>query len=140
MAAGNTHVPTNSINTTNYDENKVNEELYLHGETEGSTKIPDEEKFHEIVDGTVNPSSSLTEEDFELIRDDSLAYRVGNKDLFSMRESLQHQCRQISIFSKEKQILLVQSINDILLISRDDIWIRENRDEVSRFPLGGFES
>src|SRR5271154_397354 len=100
MAAGKTHVPTNSINTTNYDENKLDEELYLHGEAEGSTKISDEEKFHEIVDGTVNPSSSLTEEDFELIRDDSLAYRVGNKDLFSMRESLQHQCRKISILSE----------------------------------------
>jgi hypothetical protein len=100
MAAGNTHVPTNSINTTNYYENKLDEELYLHGETEGSTKISDEEQFHEIVDGTVNPSSSLTEEDFELIRDDSLAHRVGNKDLFSMRESFQHQCRKISILSE----------------------------------------
>jgi hypothetical protein len=100
MAAGNTHVPTNSINTTNYDENKLVEEWYLHGETECSTKIPDEEQFHEIVDGTVNPSSSLTEEDFELIRDDSLAHRVGNKDLLSMRESFQHQCRKISIFSE----------------------------------------
>src|SRR5271155_436807 len=97
MAAGKTHVPTNSMNTTNYHENKLNEELYLHGETEGSTQISDEEKFHEIVDGTVNPSSSLTEKDFELIRDNSLAHRVGNKDLFSMRKSLQHQCRKISI-------------------------------------------
>src|SRR5271155_2300348 len=102
---------------------KRDEELYLHGETERSTKIADEEKFHEIVDGTVDPSSSLTEEDFELIGDDSLAHRVGNKDLFSMRESFQHQCRKISILPEQKQILLVQRIDDILLISRDDIWI-----------------
>jgi len=66
--------------------------MYLHGEAECTTEISDKEKFHEIVNGTVDPSTTLTEKNSESVGDYSLANCLRNKDLFSMGESFQHQC------------------------------------------------
>jgi len=113
---------------------------YLHGEAECSAEVSDEEKLHEIVHSTVDPPTSLTEKNAERIWDYSLANRLRNEDLFSMGESLQHQRRQVSIFSQQQQILLVQGIDDIFLISRNDIWICKDRHEIPFRPLRCFDS
>ena len=43
----------------NQSADKINKDNELHTEAEGTAKISDEDKFHEVVHRTVDPSTSL---------------------------------------------------------------------------------
>lgn len=103
----------------------------LHGETEGTTKVSYEEKLCEIVHRRVNPSASLREEYRECVGYDCLADCLGTEYHFSFGEGLEHECRKVSIFSKQKQILLVQGIDDILGVVFDNVGISEDRNPIA---------
>jgi hypothetical protein len=91
------------------------------------------------VDGTVDPSTTLTEQDFKRVRDDRFTYCLGNEDLLASGKSFQHQRRQVSIFSQQQQVLLVQCVDNVLLVSRHDIRIRENGNEIPGFSFRRFD-
>jgi len=115
-------------------------ETNLHRKAECAAEIPNEEQLHQIVYSTVDPPTPLTEKNSERIRNNGLADRLRNKNLFSTRESLQHQSRQIAILSEQQQILLVQSIDFIILIPRDDIRIGKDRHEIPLRSLWRFDA
>ena len=92
---------------------QLDEDDELHAEAERAAKVAHKDQFHEVVDGAVDPSSALREEDGELFGDSGLAYRLWNEDLLAFGEGLQHQRREVSIFTKEQQILLMQCVDHI---------------------------
>ena len=72
---------------------KLNEDNKLHAETKGSAKIPDQDQLHQVVDCTVDPSSSLREKNRKLIWNCRFADSLGDKNLLSLWESLEHKSR-----------------------------------------------
>lgn len=105
---------------------QFDEDNELHTEAEGSAEITNQDQFHEIVDSTVDPSSSLREKNLELIRYGGLAHSLWNEDLLSLGESSQHQSREITIFTKKEQVLLVQGVDDVFGIMLHDVGISQN--------------
>lgn len=71
----------------------------LHREAEGTAKITNEDKFSKIVNGRVNPSSSLGEKDAEPVGHNGLANGLRTENHLSLGESLEHQGCQVSILS-----------------------------------------
>ena len=93
---------------------KLDEDDKLHAEAEGTTEISDKDQFHKIVHSRVDPSAALREKNAERIRNGSLADSLRNEYLFALGEGLEHERRQISVFTKQKQVLLVQRVDDVL--------------------------
>lgn len=102
---------------------QLNKDDKSHREAESSTKIVDLNELGQIVHSRVNPSSTLREKNKEGIRYDSLANSLRHKHHFPLGECLEHQCRQVSIFTKQEKILLVQRVDNILRIVLDNVGI-----------------
>lgn len=66
---------------------QVHKDDKLHAEAEGTAKVSNEDEFHQVVDGRVDPSSSLGQENFELVRDDGSAPCLRAEHHLSVRES-----------------------------------------------------
>ncbi|KAF8178362.1 hypothetical protein K438DRAFT_1977989 [Mycena galopus ATCC 62051] len=56
-------------------------------------EIAEEDELHEIVDGAVNPSAVLREEDTERIGHDRLADRLQAEHVLALGEGLEHESR-----------------------------------------------
>ena len=76
----------------NQSPHQFNANDELHAEAESSAKISHENELHQVVDSTVDPSTSLGEEDRELFRDGCFANGLGNEDLLAFGESSKHEC------------------------------------------------
>lgn len=98
---------------------QVNEDDEAHGEAAKSTEVREEDELAEVVNGGVDPSSSLGQQDFELVWCDGMRYCIGCELHLERREMLHHNGRQITIFTKVQQILLVKGIDDSFRIVID---------------------
>ena len=77
----------------NQSTNEINEDNELHTEAESATKISDEHKFHKVVHCTVDPSTSLREQNRELFRNSGFADGLRNEDLLALGECSEHERR-----------------------------------------------
>lgn len=119
--------------TTHHCADKIDEDNKSHGETTESAKVAEENELAEIVHGRVNPSPTLREQDFELVR----CYRMGDSVWSELHlegwEVLHHDGRKVTILAQVKQILLVQRVDvHFRLVINDAI----GDDEWSTFVRG----
>ena len=114
---------------------QFDEDDELHAEAECTTEISDKDQFHEVVHGRVDPSAALREKNGESIRDGSFADSLRNEDLLTLREGLEHERRQISVFTEQEQVLLVQRVDNVLRVVLDDVRVRKDRYPVARSTL-----
>lgn len=112
----------------------------LHGEAESTAKIPDQQQFRQIVDCRVDPSSSLGQQDAEAIRDDRLANSLWTEDHLALGECLEHERCEVSIFTEQEQVLLVERVDNVLRIVFHNIRVSENGDPIAVFFLGCLDS
>lgn len=98
----------------------------LHTEAECSAEITDQDQFHEVVDSTVDPSSSLGEKDLEFVGYGGLANSLWHEHLLPLGKSPQHQGREITIFSKEKQVFLVQCVDNVFGIMLHNVGVSQD--------------
>lgn len=124
----------------NQGSHKLNKDNELHAETKGTAQVSDKYKLHQIVNSTVDPSSALGEQNTKGVRNNGLANGLWHKDLLPLGECLEHECRQVSILSKEKQVLLVQCVDNILRIVLDNVWVCQDGDPVILTSLWCFDS
>lgn len=92
------------------------------------------------MNGRVDPSSSLRQQNAESIWDDSLAHGLRAEDHFALGERLEHERGEIPIFTKEKQVLLVEGVDNVLRIMFDYIGICEDGYPVAIFVLRCFDA
>ena len=59
------------------------------------------------MNGRVDPSSTLREKDTEGIGHDCLAVRLRTEHHLALRESLEHESRQVTILPEQQEILLM---------------------------------
>lgn len=91
------------------------------------------------MDGRINPPTTLGEQNAERVRDDGLADCLRTEHVLAPRERLEQKGCEVSIFSEEQQVLLVQRVDNILRVPFHDIGICQNRDPVSSVALGSLD-
>lgn len=65
---------------------KIHEDDKLHTEAECAAKVPDEDEFHQVVNGRIDPSATLGKEDLERVRDDCSAASLRKEHHLAVRE------------------------------------------------------
>ena len=70
--------------------NQIDEHDKLHAEAECTAKIPYQNKLHKVVDGTVDPSTALGQQNRELLGNGCLAHGLRHEDLLALREGPKH--------------------------------------------------
>lgn len=88
----------------------------------------------------VDPSTSLRQQHLKLVRYDCLTHSLRDKNLFTLREGLKHECGQVSVLTKEEEILCVQCIDNVLRVVFDDVRVGKDRDPVVLAALGGLDT
>lgn len=73
------------------------------------------------MDGGVDPSTPLGQQHAPLVGGDSVGMGVTDELSLVVREMLQEQSRQVTIFTQMQQILLVQGVDSVLGIVADDL-------------------
>lgn len=119
---------------------QLDEDDKLHTEAERSAKVAHEHQFQQVVHSTVDPATTLGEQNQELVRDDSLTDGLRDKDLLALGEGLQHQSGQVSIFTQEKQVLLVQGVHHVFRVVFDNVRVGQDRHPVVLTTLGSFDA
>ena len=103
----------------------------LHREAEGTAQIPDQgPSSKQVVDSRVDPTTSLRQQDVELVGDDSLADSLGHKHHLAVGEVAEHERRQEAILSKKQQVLLVQRLDNVLRVFLDNFGFGDDWDPV----------
>ena len=82
------------------------------------------------MDGGVDPSPTLGQEDAEGIGDDGPTLRLGEEHHLPVGESTQKDGGEETIFSEKKEVLLVQSRDDGLAVFLDDLGLDDEGDPV----------
>lgn len=112
---------------------------HLHREAEGPAEVADEEELEEVVNGRVDPSSTLREEDAERVGDDGLADSLRAEHHLALGEGLEHERRKVAILAEEQEVLLVERVDDVLRIVLNDVRVGEDGHPVAVVPLGGLD-
>ena len=99
---------------------KIDKDHKSHTETAESTEIFQKDQFGQIVDGGVNPATSLGDQNPPGLGSSSGCIGVGDEFVGHGREMLGHQCREISILTQGKKILLVQCVDIAIAVFADD--------------------
>lgn len=120
------------------DEFHSNDEL--HGEAERTTEVSDKDEFEQVVNGRVDPSSTLREEDSEGVGYNSLADSLRTKDHLSLGEGLEHQGGEVTIFSEQEQVLLVQGVDNVLGVVLANVGVCQDRNPVTGLSLGRLDT
>ena len=120
--------------------NQLDSNDELHTEAESAAKITNEDELHQIVDGTVNPSAALREEDVELVRHSRLTNRLWHKDLLALGECPEHESGEVSVFSEEEQILLVEGVDNVFGVVLDNVGVGEDGHPIILATLRGFDA
>ena len=84
---------------------EVDEDDEPHREAAESAELVDEDELGQVVDGRVDPSSSLREQHAPLVRSDRLCERGSDERRLVLGEVLEEERGQVSILSEVKQVL-----------------------------------
>lgn len=106
---------------------EVHKDDKLHREAECTAQVTDQHELEQVVNGRIDPSSSLREQDSETFRHDRLAYGLRAEHHLSLRERLEHECREVSVFTKEEKILLVKRIDNVFRVVFANVRIGKDR-------------
>jgi hypothetical protein len=99
---------------------EVDEDDESHRETAETAKVLKEDKFGQVVDSRVNPSTSLGEQNAPGVRSSRKSVRIRDELVRHSREVLRHQSGQITILTKREKILLVQRVHNTVGVVLDD--------------------
>lgn len=110
-------------NSDRLDErgNEINHDHESHRETAETTELVQEDEFSQIVDGGVNPTTTLRQQNLPIIWSDGVCMGVPNELRLEVGEVFQQKRREVSIFTEMEQILHVQSIHAIFRIVLDQL-------------------
>jgi hypothetical protein len=111
-----------------------------HRETEDTAKIRNDNQLEQVVNGRVDPSTTLRKEDRERVGNDRLTHRLRAEHHLPPRERPQHERREVTIFSEKEEVLLVKRVDDVLRVVRDDVRVGEDRDPVPVAAFRGFDA
>src|SRR5690606_36567792 len=75
----------------------------------------------------VDPATTLREQDFPSIRSGGLRVGVRNKLVRHVREMLNHQSSEVTIFTERQKILLVKSVHIAIGISFNNLVCNDER-------------
>jgi hypothetical protein len=90
---------------------KINEHNEPHTETAETTKLLELHELDQVVDGRVNPSSTLRQENTPRFGSSRLTLGIGNELVGHLREILGHQGSEVTILTKGQQVLLVKRVH-----------------------------
>lgn len=119
---------------------QLDEDDELHAEAECSAEVAHEHQFEEVVHGTVNPATTLREQDHEFVWDNCFANGLRDENLLALGEGLQHQGGQVSILTQKKQVLLVQGVNHVFRVVLDNVRVSQDRHPVVLTTLGSLDT
>lgn len=71
----------------------------------GAPEVTDHDEDREVVNGRIDPPSALREEHAERVRDDRLANGLRTEEHLALRERLEKERRQVTVFAEQQQIL-----------------------------------
>ena len=79
-----------------------------------TTHVGKEHQFSQIVNGRVDPSTTLRQQNTPRVGSNSHGVSIGDELRFVIREMLENESSEVTIFSEREQILLVKSIENTL--------------------------
>lgn len=80
-----------------------------------TTHVGKEHEFSQIVNGRVNPSTTLREKNTPRVRSDRHSVSIGDKLRLVVGEVFENEGREVSIFSESEQVLLMERVENTLL-------------------------
>lgn len=99
---------------------EVDEDDEAHGKATETTQSIEEDELSQVVDGGVDPSTTLRQQDTPFIGGDGVRMSVPDELGLVVREVLKQQGRQVSIFTKMEQVLHMESVDAVLRVVVDD--------------------
>ena len=78
-----------------------------HGEAAETTQLIQEEQLSQVVHRRVNPTPTLREQNLPVVRSNRVGVGVPNELCLVVREVLEQQRSQVTIFTKVQQVLHV---------------------------------
>lgn len=90
---------------------QVDEDEETHREAAEAAHVLQRQQFAEIVDGGVDPSTTLRQQDSPCLRRGGHGGSVGNELGLVVREVLEQECGEVSILAEREQVLLVQCLS-----------------------------
>lgn len=121
--SGDTHVifKMSREDDATYDcTQKVNENNEAHTEATEPAQFREENEFTQVVDRRVDPSTTLRQKNRPPLRGNSVRESIRRELQLIRWEVLHKERSEISIFSKRKEILLVQRIHMVFRVFVND--------------------
>jgi hypothetical protein len=103
-----------NVNTGRWKNNgtaKINEHNESHTETAETTELLKLHELDQVMDGRVNPSSTLRQKNTPRFGSSRLTLGIGNELVGHLGEILGHQGGEVAILTEGKQVLLVKSVH-----------------------------
>ena len=113
---------------------EVDEDDEAHGKAAETAQSIEEDEFGQVVDGGIDPSTTLRQQDSPLIGGDSVRLSVPDELGLVVREVLKQQGCQVSIFTEMEQVLHMESVDAVLGVVVDDSLGNEERLVCVRSP------
>jgi hypothetical protein len=104
----------------NQSGEEVDEDYEAHGKAAETAQSIEEDEFSQVVDGGVDPSTTLREQDSPLIGSDGVCLSVPDELGLVVREVFEQQGRQVSIFTKMEQVLHMEGVDAVLRVVIDN--------------------
>jgi hypothetical protein len=104
---------------------EIKENNESHGETTEAAQFWEGHQFAEVVDGGIDPATTLREKNGPPLWCNCVRDRVRSKLELVCWEVLHEQGGQVTIFTKRKEVLLVERVNIVLGVFVDDA-VRDN--------------
>ncbi|RUS26043.1 hypothetical protein BC938DRAFT_471298 [Jimgerdemannia flammicorona] len=111
---------------------QIDQDDKAHRKAAETAQLGEHDDLHQVVDGGVNPATTLREKDAPAIGRGGHTLSVRSEGHLVLREMFHHQGREVTILAEVKQVLLVEGIDVIVLVITNDL-VRNNQ----RRALGG---
>ena len=106
---------------------QVQEDKEPHGEATEPEQLWEQDKLAQVVNGRVDPTTTLREQNSPRLRSDRVCDGICVELGAEGREMLEHQSRELTIFTEGEQVLLVQRVNMAFRIVVDDTVRNDDR-------------
>jgi hypothetical protein len=99
---------------------EVDEDDEAHGKAAETAQSIEEDELSQVVDGRVDPSTTLRQQDRPFIGSDGVRMSVPDELGLVVREVLKQQGCQVSIFTKMEQVLHMERVDTVLRVVVDN--------------------
>ena len=100
-----THI--NDSNRLSEGRDQVDHDYKSHGETTETAELVQKHEFTKVVYGRVDPTPTLRQQDLPVVGRDRVRVSVPHELSLVVREVLQQERRQVTIFTKVQKVLHV---------------------------------